>query len=732
MIMKKLYFFVLFLMSVAFSSAQIVIDGVFQYELKPLGKAKVGQAPGVNLTDVVTIPSSVEHGGTTYVVDEIGGIGFANSNLRGVIIPNTVEIIGNYAFANSKIQGISIPNTVRTIGDYAFRNCPNLSFIVLPEGIQTIGANAFDNSKLTNIEIPTTVTSIGANAFVNSASLKTINVKRITPPILGLGAFNNTTQDRKLIVPCGSLDAYKANDNWVSNFSSSNSQGIISECQTLTSVTSGNFNNPATWGISSMPTAPASYVIKSGNIVTLNQDFVLTSENTIINNGILEIAQSGQLINTTDNNVQGIIEVHSPAKQENKWTFIGAPFSGYSLKAIVPKDRDVSVSMFDYIVGDWSEEWETIETSVVRGEGYFLWPFANGSITYTTYGDGKYSHNAGSEYSAYSYDLSKSASYQLNNADFSVIKTVKEYPGTGGGNWMALSNPYPAKLSVADFLSDNSGKGIQGGCTYHFNGSTWEIKDAVSGDILMTDGFFVNFSSEGSKTIDFKKTQLTNYPSKKIKNNTASQYVELSLIDGDEKVKLYFSHNEKAEKEYDIFDANKMFAGSDIAEPYFVVNGKSLVKEAVNVLPYTANINVRTIQSKQMSFIVDNLPEGYTVFLLDNGQDIRLSEGLVYTTEFKAGENADRFQLLVKKNRQMDIEEDFDLKVVNENRNVEVISNENVVKVEVVNALGRNVFNTKQKQFTLSDVSSGMYFVKVYISKDSKRIYSKTKKIFIE
>lgn len=192
MIMKKLYFFVLFLMSVAFSSAQIVIDGVFQYELKPLGKAKVGQAPGVNLTDVVTIPSSVEHGGTTYVVDEIGGIGFANSNLRGVIIPNTVEIIGNYAFANSKIQGISIPNTVRTIGDYAFRNCPNLSFIVLPEGIQTIGANAFDNSKLTKIEIPTTVTSIGANAFVNSASLKTINVKRITPPILGLGAFNNT------------------------------------------------------------------------------------------------------------------------------------------------------------------------------------------------------------------------------------------------------------------------------------------------------------------------------------------------------------------------------------------------------------------------------------------------------------------------------------------------------------------------------------------------------------
>ena len=729
--MKKLYFFVLFLMSVAFSSAQIVIDGVFQYELKPLGKAKVGQAPGVNLTGIVTIPSSVEHGGTTYLVDEIGGIGFAHSNLIEVIIPNTVEIIGNNAFANSKIQGISIPNTVRTIGDYAFQNCPNLLSIVLPEGIQTIGAYAFDNSKLTNIEIPTTVTSIGANAFVNSASLKTINVKRITPPILGLGAFNNTTKDRKLIVPCGSLDAYKSNPSWSSAFSTSNSQGITSDCETYTSVSSGNFNNPATWGLVSMPSTPANYIIKAGNIVNLTSNLILTSENTLRNNGILEIHQSGQLINTTSVNVGGIIEVKTPSKQANKWTFVGAPFAGYSLQAIVPKNNDVSVSMFDYSTGDWSEEWATVETSVVKGEGYFLWPFVEGDIIYTTYGDGKYSHNAGSEYSAFSYSQSASVSYQLNNEDLTITKPVKEY-SVGGGNWIALANPYPAKLSVSKFLAGNNGKGIQGGCTYHFNGSTWEIKDAVSGDILMTDGFLVNFETAGNKTINFSKTQLSDYPSVSAKNIQKLEYIELSLIDGDEKVKLYFSHNEKAKKEYDIFDANKLFSTSDIAEPYFVVNGTSLVKEEVDVLPYIANINVRTIQSKQMSFIVDNLPEGYTVFLLDNGQDIRLSEGLVYTTEFEAGENADRFQLLVKKNRQMDIEEDFDLKVVNENRNVEVISNENVIKVEVVNALGRNVFNTKQKQFTLSDVSSGMYFVKVYISKDSKRIYSKTKKIFIE
>lgn len=589
----------------------------------------------------------------------------------------------------------------------------------------------FAHCSINEVYLPSTITIIDAQAFAYCSNLKTIKINTSTPPSIYSSAFENTTSQRKLIVPCGTLDAYKSNPSWSSAFSTSNSQGITSDCETYTSVSSGNFNNPATWGLVSMPSTPANYIIKAGDIVNLTSNLILTSENTLRNNGILEIHQSGQLINTTSVNVGGIIEVKTPSKQANKWTFVGAPFAGYSLQAIVPKNNDVSVSMFDYSTGDWSEEWATVETSVVKGEGYFLWPFVEGDIIYTTYGDGKYSHNAGSEYSAFSYSQSASVSYQLNNEDLTITKPVKEY-SVGGGNWIALANPYPAKLSVSKFLAGNNGKGIQGGCTYHFNGTTWDIQNAVSGDVLMTDGFLVNFETAGNKTINFSKTQLSDYPSVSAKNIQKLEYIELSLIDGNEKVKLYFSHNEKAKKEYDIFDANKMFAGSEIAEPYFVVNGISLVKEEVNTLPYTANINVRSAQSKEMSFIVDNLPEGYTVFLIDRGQDLRLSEGMVYTTQFETGENADRFQLLVKKNRQMALEEDLNIKVVNENRFVEVISNENIVNIEVVNALGREVFNTKQKQFTLSDVSSGMYFVKVYISKDSKRIYSKTKKIFIE
>lgn len=654
---------------------------------------------------------------TLSIVSASAQVTFEKNGLRYATTSNTTarvmapynDIIGVLEIPSKvtyEMGGIEYVFTVNEIGEFAY-------------------------CSINEVYLPSTITIIDARAFAYCSNLKTIKINTSTPPSIHSLAFENTTSQRKLIVPCGSLDAYKSNPSWSSAFSTSNSQGITSDCETYTSVSSGNFNNPETWGLVSMPSTPANYIIKAGDIVNLTSNLILTSENTLRNNGILEIHQSGQLINTTSVNVGGIIEVKTPSKQANKWTFVGAPFAGYSLQAIVPKNNDVSVSMFDYSTGDWSEEWATVETSVVKGEGYFLWPFVERDIIYTTYGDGKYSHNAGSEYSAFSYSQSASVSYQLNNEDLTITKPVKEY-SVGGGNWIALANPYPAKLSVSKFLANNNGKGIQGGCTYHFNGTTWDIQNAVSGDVLMTDGFLVNFETAGNKTINFSKTQLSDYPSVSAKNIQKLEYIELSLIDGDEKVKLYFSHNEKAKKEYDIFDANKMFAGSEIAEPYFVVNGISLVKEEVNTLPYTANINVRSAQSKEMSFIVDNLPEGYTVFLIDRGQDLRLSEGMVYTTQFETGENADRFQLLVKKNRQMALEEDLNIKVVNENRFVEVISNENIVNIEVVNALGREVFNTKQKQFTLSEVSSGMYFIRVNISKDSKRISSKTTKIFIE
>lgn len=689
LVMKKIFVFSLLVLSMVFASAQgvtIDIDGL-RYTTKAGGKAKVKQIK--NKSGVAMILGSITYNGTTYVVDEIEAQGFKNSNLTRVIVPNAIT---------------------------------------------KISASAFYNAKIVSIEIPSSTTSIGASAFANCTKLTSVKVNRTTPTTLGLGVFTNTPVAKQLTVPCGSLDAYKANRSWVASFTNSGVVNIKSDCATYTSVNSGAFNNPATWGLTSMPEIAANFVINEGHRVILNSALRLTSENTLKNDGILEIDANGQLINTTTTEVGGIIEINSTAKQENKWNFMGAPFAAYSLKAIVPTEKDVSVSMFDYTTGNWSEDWAEVNTSVIKGEGYFLWTFGGGKVIYTTYGDGMYSDRASAEYVAYTYDYDETPAYKLNNGDVVVSKPVKAH--VGGGNWMALSNPYPAKLNVQKFLAEQSAD-IQGNCVYQFNGASWDIKENV-GEVEMTGGFFLNFETEGSKTVTFKKEHLTNYNSLQtleFKSEKSNDNIEIALIDGEHRVKMYFAHNELAKANYDRFDADKMFATVNIAEPYFVVDGKKLVKEEVNTLPYTANFNVRAEEGKELSFVVDNLPEGYVVFLIDGEENIRLSEGFVYTTQVSAGENQDRFKLLVRKNRTIEQAEELEAKVLNNNRNIEVVSAEQILTVEVMNNLGQKVYETTQTEFVLSEAPAGVYFVKVSGRKNqaasTSRVISTTAKIVI-
>ena len=69
---------------------------------------------------------------TNYTIQEgtkwIGNYAFRDcSNLREIIIPNSVINIGSQAFANcSHLESLVIPNSVRSIGRYAFDNCNEL------------------------------------------------------------------------------------------------------------------------------------------------------------------------------------------------------------------------------------------------------------------------------------------------------------------------------------------------------------------------------------------------------------------------------------------------------------------------------------------------------------------------------------------------------------------------------------------------------------------------------
>lgn len=169
------------------------------------------------------------------------------TNLINVTLPNTLESIGDYAFQNcGKLPSITIPNKVTTIGSYVFSGCTLLKEItidsnpltsktsytstsnnfyklfgsqvnkyIFTDNIQTIGKyTCYSCSNLKAVEIGTNVTSIGNNAFSSCYLLESITIKATTPPTLGANVFTGNKTGRKIYVPAGSVDTYKAASGW--------------------------------------------------------------------------------------------------------------------------------------------------------------------------------------------------------------------------------------------------------------------------------------------------------------------------------------------------------------------------------------------------------------------------------------------------------------------------------------------------------------------------------------
>ena len=471
-------------------------------------------------------------------------------------------------------------------------------------------------------------------------------------------------------------------------------------------INTGGWGIPTTWKDRRIPDGLGGTItINSGVEVTLDTKLELKENYTLINNGTLLI-NNGELVNTTDNNNLGKVRISFTGTQ-NKWKFIGAPFTSsqdrkYRLESIEPvSGSDVAVVLYDYPSGAWSSNWATINNRVPQAEGFFLWPFYYGAIIFNN-----------------DYNTDGTPDYTLNNSDITVTRNVVN---SSGGNWMSLANPYPAKLDIAKFLSDNSEAGLQGGVTYNFNGSTFDVKNCTSGSLPVCEGFFVNFSNSGNKSVTFHKTQMTSYPSvSKTESKTVQNpWIEMSLVNKRDEVKFYFVQNPLAEQGYDKYDANKLFATTGVAEPYFVTDGMNLVKEEVKELPYYATLNVRSEQDTLMTFVADKIPEGYRVSLIDGEQTIEMNEGSRYETNISAGENADRFKLLIQNNVGLNQVPQTDITITNSNRHV-AISAEAISNVEVFNALGQRVYQTKASTFTLSGVQSGVYVVRVSTAKGTK------------
>ncbi|MGN1162913.1 MAG: leucine-rich repeat protein, partial [Christensenellales bacterium] len=159
------------------------------------------------------------------------------STLSNISLPTTLtQIDGSAAWdcvALKNINGLS-STKVTKIGANAFKNTKGLTQITLPtstfttfeancfegSGLQkitnlkncsklaTFGISSFDGSGLKEISFPAKSFTIAANAFKNCISLVDVTFNNATAPTVDATSFDGTTNNLKVYIPDGKLDAY--------------------------------------------------------------------------------------------------------------------------------------------------------------------------------------------------------------------------------------------------------------------------------------------------------------------------------------------------------------------------------------------------------------------------------------------------------------------------------------------------------------------------------------------
>ena len=143
-----------------------------------VGKAVYAEhnTSGYTGNGTVVIPDFVTKDGKTYVVREVGRNAFDTSDVKEVVILNSVVRIGEMAFADcANLERVAMGTGVTEIAGFAFWHCSKLVDASLGKNVKTIGGCAFWScSSLEVITIPQGAASIMEQAFKDCGNLQTV------------------------------------------------------------------------------------------------------------------------------------------------------------------------------------------------------------------------------------------------------------------------------------------------------------------------------------------------------------------------------------------------------------------------------------------------------------------------------------------------------------------------------------------------------------------------------
>lgn len=170
-------------------------------------------------TGDIAIRSTFTVDDNEYTVTYIGSYAFYKcTGLTSVTIPESVTTISYRAFEDcTGLTSVTIPSSVTSIGGSAFYDCTGLTSVIIPEGVTSIENSAFSGcTGLTSITIPSSVTSIGKYAFQGCKSLTSVT-SLIREPFEIVSVFSYYTFTSAILyIPVGTMDAYKATNEWKS------------------------------------------------------------------------------------------------------------------------------------------------------------------------------------------------------------------------------------------------------------------------------------------------------------------------------------------------------------------------------------------------------------------------------------------------------------------------------------------------------------------------------------
>jgi len=146
---------------------------------------------------------------------------------RGAVIRLKVEggiYAADFAFLRDNLSNLEYLNleqaTIESnrIPDNAFKSTSapgkKIKEVKFPSTLVSIGADAFLNcTSLTAVEFPASLSTIGNSAFAGCSQLAMVITRVVTPFALN-GVFSGIDAAAHLVVPVGSLNAYKTTQGW--------------------------------------------------------------------------------------------------------------------------------------------------------------------------------------------------------------------------------------------------------------------------------------------------------------------------------------------------------------------------------------------------------------------------------------------------------------------------------------------------------------------------------------